>query len=263
MAGRRPLDGVRVMVTRPRSQAAGLCNLLAQEGAIPVEVPAVAIEPLPDLASLDAALDRLGSYQWVVFTSANAVDVVLGRIPRMAEGADAFADLGVCAIGPGTAAALEGWGLQPAYVPERYVAEGLVDGLQAHLATGDRVLLPRAEGARGVLIDGLRSAGAMVEEVPIYRAVPPPDLAACARSALEAGVDAVTFTSSSTVRHLVAALDGRAEALDGVVVACVGPVTAATAGEAGLRVDVVASEYATPGLVAALCEHYALVGGGR
>ena len=94
MAGRGPLDGVKVMVTRPRSQAAGLCNLLAQEGAIPVEVPAVAIEPLPDLASLDAALDRLGSYQWVVFTSANAVDVVLGRMPRMAEGADAFADLG-------------------------------------------------------------------------------------------------------------------------------------------------------------------------
>ena len=260
MARRGPLEGVRVMVTRPRAQAAGLCGLLAREGAIPVEVPAVAIEPLPDLASLDAALDRLAAYQWLVFTSANAVDVVLDRMRGPGEGA--FADVRVCAIGPGTAATLEARGLHPAYIPDRYVAEGLVDGLQARLAPGDRVLLPRAEGARGILVQGLRSAGAVVEEVPIYRAVPPPGLPARARSALASGVDAVTFTSSSTVRHLVAALDRGAEALDGIVVACIGPVTAATAGEAGLCVDVVAREYAAPGLVTALREHYALVGGG-
>ena len=263
MAGRGALEGLRVMVTRPRSQAAGLCGLLAQEGAIPVEVPAVAIEPLPDLASLDAALERLADYRWVVFTSANAVRVVLDRIRRLGRGTGAFADVPVCAIGPATAAALKGWGLHPAYVPEEYVAEGLLDGLQSRLAPGDRVLLPRAAGARGVLTDGLRSAGAVVEEVPIYRAVPPPDLAACARSALEGGVGAVTFTSSSTVRHLLGALDRGVQALDGVVVACIGPVTADTACEAGLRVDVVAREYAAPGLVTALCEHYALVGGGR
>ena len=260
MAGRGPLDGVRVMVTRPRSQAAGLCGLLAQEGAIPVEAPAVVIEPLADLSLLDAALGRLGAYQWVVFTSANAVEVALDRVR---EGVDAFADVRVCAIGPGTAAAMEARGLHAAYVPDRYVAEGLLDGLTARLTSGDRVLLPRAEGARGVLVEGLRAAGAVVEEVSIYRAVPPPDLAARARCALESGVDAVTFTSSSTVRHLVAALDGGAAALDGVVVACIGPVTAATAGEAGLQVDVVAREYAAPGLVTALREHYAVVGGGR
>ena len=123
------------------------------------------------------------------------------------------------------------------------------------------MLLPRAEGARGVLVEGLRSVGAVVEEVPIYRAAPPPDLAERARAAIESGVDAVTFTSSSTVRHLVGALDGGAAALGGVVVACIGPVTAGTAGEAGLRVDVVAREYAAPGLVTALREHYALTGG--
>ena len=257
MAGRGPLDGVKIMVTRPRAQAAGLCGLLAQEGAVPIEVPAVAIEPLPDIGALDAALGRLAEYQWLVFTSANAVEAVLHRVADPA----AFAGVRVCAIGPGTAAALEAQGLHPAYVPDRYVAEGLLDGLTARVSPGDRVLLPRAEGARGVLVDGLRSAGAEVEEVPIYRAVPPPDLAARARAALERGVDAVTFTSSSTVRHLVSALDGGAEALDGVVVACIGPVTAATAREFGLRVDVVAGEYAAPGLVTALREHYALVGG--
>ena len=262
MTERDPLEGVRVMVTRPRSQAAGLCGLLSQEGAVPIEVPAVAIEPLPDLADLDEALGRLAAYQWVVFTSANAVEVVLERMRGLGGGAAAFANVQVCAIGPGTAAALEDWGLPPAYLPEQYVAEGLVDGLQARLASGDRVLLPRAAGARWILTQGLRSAGAVVEEVPIYRAVPPAGLAACARSALESGVDAVTFTSSSTVRHLVVALDRGAEALDGVVVACIGPVTAATAGEAGLRVDVVAREYAVPGLVTALRDHYALVGGG-
>ena len=223
-----------------------------------MEAPAVVIEPLPDLASLDAALGRLADYQWLVFTSANAVEVVLDRVPA----ADAFAGVSVCAIGPGTAAAMEERGLHAAYVPDRYVAEGLLNGLTARLAPGDRVLLPRAEGARGVLVDGLRSAGAVVEEVSIYRAVPPLDLAVRARAALESGVDAVTFTSSSTVRHLVGALDGGAAALDGVVVACIGPVTAATASEAGLRVDVVAREYAAPGLVTALREHYAVVGGG-
>ena len=257
MASRGPLDSVRVMVTRPRSQAASLCGLLAAEGAIPVEVPAVAIEPLPDLGALDAALGRLADYQWLVFTSANAVGAVLGRV----SGPAAFAGVRVCAIGPGTAAALEAQGLHPAYVPDRYVAEGLLDGLTARVAPGDRVLLPRAEGARGVLVEGLRSAGAVVEEVPIYRAVAPPDLAERARSAFDSGVDAVTFTSSSTVRHLVAALDGGAAALAGVVVACIGPVTAGTAGEAGLRVEVVAREYAAPGLVTALREHYALLGG--
>ena len=263
MAGRGALEGLRVMVTRPRSQAAGLCGLLAQEGAIPVEAPAVVIEPLPDLADLDAALGRLADYRWLVFTSANAVEVVLDRMSAQGDDIGAYADVRVCAIGPATAAALERWGLTPAYVPDEYVAEGLLDGLVARVAPGDRVLLPRAEGARGVLADGLRSAGAVVEEVSIYRAVPPPDLAARARSALDDGVDVVTFTSSSTVRHLVGALDGGAAALDGVVVACIGPVTAATAREAGLRVDVVAREYAAPGLVTVLCEHYALVGGGR
>lgn len=263
MAGRGALDGLRVMVTRPRSQASGLCGLLAQEGAIPVEVPAVSVEPMPDLADLEAALARLADYRWVVFTSANAVRLVLDGMGARGDGDGAFADVRVCAIGPATAAALEGYGLSPAYIPAEYVAEGLLDGLQARLSPGDRVLLPRAAGARGVLTDGLRAAGAVVEEVSIYRAVPPPDLASCARSALERGVDVVTFTSSSTVRHLVDALDGGAAALDRVVVACIGPVTAATAREVGLRVDIVAREYAAPGLVTALRDHYSLVGGGR
>jgi uroporphyrinogen III methyltransferase/synthase len=252
-----PLFGKRVLVTRTRQQASVLSELLAREGAWPVELPAIAIEPLEDLSALDTALKQLSTYQWVAFTSANAVALVFQRLQALERDARAFGEVRVCAIGPGTAAALEARGLRADYTPGEFVSEALAEGLRKRVTAGDRVLLPRAVGGRDVLAKGLQAAGAAVDEVPLYRAITPSDSRDRARSILEEGVDIATFTSSSTVRNLVDLLNGEVAALRGATVACIGPVTAQTVEELlGRRPDVVATEYTVPGLVAALREHF-------
>ena len=251
-----PLFGKRVLVTRTREQASVLSDLLARQGARPVELPTIAIEPLEELSALDAALGRLGDYQWVLFTSANTVALLFGRLEALGRDARAFGGAQVCAIGPGTAAALEARGIRPDYLPEEFVSEAVVAGLSQRLTAGSRILLPRAVGGREVLPQGLRDAGARVEEVPIYRAVTPPDAERRARAILQEGLDIATFTSSSTVRNLIELLGGNPAPLRDVTVACIGPVTAETARELGLRVDVVATEYTVPGLVEALVHHF-------
>ena len=162
----------------------------------------------------------------------------------------------LAAIGPATAEALDALGLRADVVPDRFVAEALADALEPRIAAGDRVLLPRAADSRDVLPSRLRAAGAEVEDLPVYESRRPaePDPAVVAR--IEAGeIDIATFTASSTVRGCLDLLGGRAELLRGVTIACIGPITARTAAEAGLRVDVVAREHTIPGLMAALREH--------
>ena len=288
----RPLFGKRVLITRTRRQASTLARLLADEGAAPIELPAVEIEPAADEAATEAALDglRAGVYGWVVFTSANAVELFFGLMRERGLDARAFAGAKAAAIGPATADALAQRGIVADAVPEEYIAEGVVEALRPHLRPGERVLLPRAEGARPELVEGLRSLGAEVDEVTLYRSAVPKEAPAEALSLLRGGgIDIVTFTSSSTVRNLAALLgdDFRVilsgggprarkvvasrRSLEGgeggvatgergrtaaraPLVACIGPITADTARELGLRVDVVASEHTVPGLVAALRE---------
>jgi uroporphyrinogen III methyltransferase/synthase len=237
-----PLFGKRVVVTRTREQASSLSARLRDLGAEPVEVPTIRIEPPADGgAGLRAAVDRLaaGAYDWVVFTSPNGVDRTFDLLPdaRLVRAR-------VAAIGPGTAAALAERRVVPDLVPARYVAEGLLEELPAGPG---RVLLARAAVARDVLPDGLRASGWEVDVAEAYRTVAA-DLDPAARDGL-AGADAITFTSSSTVQRFVE-LAGR----DAVppVVACIGPVTAATARELGLDVTVEAAEHTIDGLVAAL-----------
>ncbi len=254
----RPLFGKRVLITRTRRQASTLARLLAEEGAVPIELPAIEIEPAADPAAVEAALDGLhvGVYSWIVFTSANAVELFFGLVGERGLDARAFAGAKAAAIGPATAEALAGRGIVADAVPEEYIAEGVVEALRPHLRPGDRVLLPRAEGARPELVEGLRALGGEVDEVILYRAAVPREAPAEALSLLrDGGVDVVTFTSSSTVRNLSALLDGDVECLRRPLVACIGPITAETARELGLRLDVVASEHTVPGLVAALREY--------
>ena len=251
------LFGKRVLVTRTRDQASVLSGLLARQGARPVELPTIVIQPLEELSALDTALGRLGEYHWVLFTSTNTVALLFQRLEVLGRDARAFGGAQVCAIGPGTAAALEAHGLRADYVPEESVSESVVTGLLPRLtAARSRVLLPRVAAGREVLSQGLRDAGAQVEEVPIYRAVTPPDAERRVRAILQEGLDVATFTSSSTVRNLVELLGGDPAPLRDVTVACIGPVTAETARELGLQVDVVATEYTVPGLVEALVEHF-------
>jgi uroporphyrinogen III methyltransferase/synthase len=259
----KPLFGKRVLVTRTRQQASALSRLLSQQGAEPIELPALELVPRADprrLARTISALTR-GRYQWVVFTSANGVDIFFRRLREAGRDARAFAGARVCAIGPGTAAALAAHGLRADLVPEEFVAESVVEALRLHLRPGNRVLVPRAESARPELVEGLRSCGAKVAEVTLYHAAVPKEAPAEALEMLRRGaIDIVTFASSSAVTNLLKLLGGDTAPLKGPLIACIGPVTARAAREAGLEVRVESREHTIPGLVRALQDHFSRPG---
>ena len=239
----RPLFGRRVVVTRARAQASSLVERLTGLGAETVELPTIEIADAADGGEgLGAAADRLGTYDWVVFTSVNAVDRLFGGV----RDARAFGLARVAAVGPGTATALAGRGVVADLVPETAMAESLVEALPRASGAG-RVFLPQAADARPVLAEGLRAKGWQVDVVEAYRTVaarPSEDALAAATKA-----DAIAFTSSSTVTSWLALVG--AGALPPVV-ACIGPVTAATASEHGVPVTIVATEHTVDGLVDAL-----------
>lgn len=243
---RLSLFGKRVIVTRTRTQASELAHLLRRKGAAPIEVPTIDIVDPVDETLVSDAIGRLRDYEWAVFTSPNGASRFCDRLAD----ARAFGGVRIAAIGPGTARVLAERNLIADLVPERYVAEGLLEAFPAPTGTG-RVLLARAEEARDVLPDGLAEAGWQVDVVPVYRTVRA-HLGADARAEV-AAADVVTFTSSSTVRHFVDLLGGDAVP---ATVACIGPVTAATARELGLRVDVEADTHTIAGLVHALEAHF-------
>lgn len=257
---RAPLAGRRILVTRPRDQAARLTELLEAEGAETVALPTIRIEPPEDWAPLDAAIRALSDYDCVIFTSVNGVAAFRERLRRAGRDARAAAGRIVVAIGPATAGALREEGLAPDVVPEEFTAEGVVAALRPRLGPGTAVLLVRAAEARDVLPRELGAAGARVTIAPAYRTALAREGAEQALALLAARrIDAVTFTSSSTVRGFAAlvAPDDPGRLLDGVVVAAIGPVTAGTAAEHGLHVRVMPHEYTVPALAAAIAEHFA------
>jgi uroporphyrinogen III methyltransferase/synthase len=245
---RRPLFGRRVLVTRTRDQASALAGALQDLGAEAVEVPVIeVVDPRDGGDALRAATTRLGEVDWVVVTSPNGATRLLAALAATGGDARRFGTAKVAAIGPSTAAALAAGGLRADLVPERFVAEALLDAFPAPPPGGGRVLLARAEVARDVLPDGLRQRGWDVEVVDAYRTAPA-TLTEAQRAAVT-GADIVTFTSSSTVERFLDALgDGAVPP----VVACIGPVTAATARDRGLAVDIEAEVHTVDGLVAAL-----------
>jgi uroporphyrinogen-III synthase len=237
-----------------------MCELLEDAGAQPVELPAIAIVPPDDFEPLDDAVSRLSSFRWVIFASVNAVEYVFQRLEDQGKDARAFGVARVGAIGPATTAALERRGIRPDFTPSRSVSSAALEELSVFEWNGVSVLLPAADIGHDELADGLSRLGAQVERVTAYRTVTPPDAAQRAREAFDEGIDIVTFTSSSTVRNLLSLLDsdggnGR-DALSGVLVACIGPVTSGTAGELGLRVDIEADNHTVDGLADALIKHF-------
>lgn len=249
------LAGRRVLVTRAAHQAGVLSGLLREAGALPIELPVIAFQPPADPARLDACLTKLGGYDWVVFTSANGVDAATSRLDELGLNSNELEHTRLAAIGSATAARLREHGLPVAFQPAEFVAEAVLAGLVERGVAGQRVLLLRAERARSILPDGLREVGAEVDVVPAYRTeLPEPSsqLDAIIQHFKDDEIDIVTLTSSSTARNLVKLLEGRIDLLNRARIACIGPITATTATELGLRVDVVAGEYSIPGLVAAL-----------
>lgn len=254
-----PLAGRRILVTRPRDQAAGLISRLRELGAEPMEFPTIRIDPPADYGPLDRAIARLSDYRWVIFTSRNGVRAFFRRVEETGADAGPLRSARLAAIGPETAAALEQRGFRVDFAPGEFRAEALVEGFGRLGVAGARILLARAERARDVLPEGLRSLGAEVDVVAVYRTVPEAADPRPVMEMLEAkGLHALTFTSSSTVAHFARALpvESLRPHLDGVVVACIGPVTAQTAQRLGLRVDVVAREYTAAGLVEALVDAF-------
>ncbi|HLW00435.1 MAG TPA: uroporphyrinogen-III synthase [Ktedonobacterales bacterium] len=252
----RPLSDKRILITRAAEQAAGLSRLLEAEGAEVLTLSAISIEPASDAAALDRALTQIGRYQWVIFTSANGVRAFVERLHHLSLDWRAFKGVHLGAIGPATAEALRASGVQPDFMPDEYVAEAITAGIGA--VAGQRILLPRADIAREALAVDLRKMGAEVDEIAAYRTVVRPLDEQTVMAALARRPDAITFTSSSTVRGFVAALPelDAAEALRGVAVACIGPITAQTAREAGLTPQIIAEVYTMPGLTRALVSYF-------
>jgi uroporphyrinogen III methyltransferase/synthase len=242
----RPLFGRSIVVTRAREQASELRLRLENLGAEVVELPAIAIEPV------DFALPELAG-GWLVFTSANGVEAFFDRgIVAHGRDARALARLRIAAIGPGTAAALARRGLCADLVPERFVAEALLDAFPAPVSPGEPALIARAQNARDVLPEGLSARGYTVEVLPVYRTVAAvPDAQDVARARAGA-VDAITFTSSSTVANFCDVLGSLPEPQPLVV--SIGPVTSETARARGLRVDREADPHTIDGLVASLLD---------
>lgn len=245
---RRPLHGRTVVVTRARAQASGLAKTLRGLGAQVVELPAIRIEPLTGAEEARAAAKAIGDYDVICLTSPNGVKLLFEAIADAGLDARALAGATVAAIGPGTARALAAQGIAADVIPERFVAEALVEVLEDVEVEGKRVLVARAAEARDVLPDALRERGAEVDVVALYETVrEAPDEGAIAAAQ---AADYVTFTSSSTVKNLIAALGDRFPAAARIV--SIGPVTSDTVREAGLEVAVEADRHDVDGLLSAL-----------
>jgi len=258
---RRPLDGLRVVVTRFRQPGDPLRTELAGLGAEVIDVPTIEIRPLPYGPGIETALAKLGRTALAVFTSANSVRFFFSMLEISGRGLEALAGCRVCAVGPSTAKALEDFGVLPDLVAREYTAEGLGAVLMGWDVAGQRILIPRVRVARDSLPALLTSRGATVEVLPLYETVCPAEAARLLEEAFTMGVvDLVTFTSSSSVTNFVRALTPVVplEQLrrQRTQVACLGPVTAETARRLGLHVDIMPHEYTVPALVQAIVKTY-------
>jgi uroporphyrinogen III methyltransferase/synthase len=246
----KPLFGTKILITRTRSQASSLSKLLESYGADCVELPTIKIVPPADkYAALDHEVEKLSTYQWLIFTSTNGVDAFFSRLALKKLDARALGNVKVAVIGPATAARLKTYGIQADVIPERFVAESLAAKLVPEMAKTTKVLLVRAQTAREVLPEALKAHGANVTIVLAYQTVPAVENKAKLVDLLTAKkIDMITFTSSSTVQNLVQLLDNKTELLQDTALACIGPITAATCEKSGLKPTLVATKFTIPAL---------------
>jgi uroporphyrinogen-III synthase len=253
----KPLAGLRVLVGRARHQASALSAGLQALGADVIEVPFIEIRPPRSYVKLDAAIKRVAEYDWLILTSVNGVDALAACLKRLRISGESLRQLQIAAIGPATRGAIEAIGLKVSVVPQRYIAESVVESLRG-MAREKRILLLRAKVARDVIPRELRKIGATVDVVEAYETVVP----AGSRKMLQATMkdsdsrpDVVCFTSSSTVRNFVQLIGGRGRpphtGIEGVRFASIGPITSATLRELGLPAHIEAKEYTIPGLIQA------------
>jgi uroporphyrinogen-III synthase len=249
-----PLAGKRIVVTRALAQAEGLSSLLRQFGADVIDAPVIEIHPPDSYEALDAALNTILDYDWLILTSVNGVEAMFSRLEPLGLSVDSLQHLKIAAIGPATEERIQDHGLVVDIVPQRYVAEEVVRSLRK-LTKGEKVLLVRAKVARDVIPEELRQAGAQVDVVEAYQTVVPQDAKKRLQSIFSDGpVDAITFTSSSTVKNFLSLITATniPEKLAKVKFASIGPVTSDALREFGLPVHVEADEYTMEGLAQAI-----------
>jgi uroporphyrinogen-III synthase len=251
-----PLHNRRILITRTRKQASDLAAQLEALGASTILIPTIEIVPPETYTPLDDALTRLDTFDWLLFTSANAVEAFAQR--RSLHPSSATMPK-IAVIGPATASAVEAFGLPVALLPPRYIAESLAESL-APYAHGSRMLLVRAEDARDILPNTLAQAGADLSIAPAYsNRIPPGSISALQTLFANPTTipDAITFTSASTARNLIALLDTASLTLpSGIALASIGPVTSEALRELGLQPTIETSEPTIPALVKALADHF-------
>jgi len=250
---RLPLFGRRIVVTRAQDQAAEFVDRLHALGADAIEWPVISLQPAADPRPLDEAIEQLGTYDWLIFTSVNGVRFFLDRLDRSAHDLRSL-KARICAIGPATRRAIESLHLKVDLMPEEYVAESLVSAFSSEALHGKRILLPRAAVARDVIPAKLTELGAKIDVVEAYRNQAPPEAAERGKALFSSGKkpEWITFTSSSTVTNALAIV-GR-DALEGVRIASIGPVTSKTIRDNGLVVTAEAKHFTLDGLIEAILD---------
>jgi uroporphyrinogen-III synthase len=267
---RSPIEGRRIVVTRAEKQAMEMIQLIEAKGAKAYLFPVIKTEWASDLSSLDQAIHKLEQFDWIFFTSVNGVDYFFERVQEVRLNQHPDLDLeallkgiSIAAIGVKTAKAIESWGLTVSVVPPSFKQEKLFEACKRKMESGMRVLYPRAKVVRQQLSQQLRESGLRVEEVEVYQTTSAENEKDEFLQSLSMGeIDAITFTSSSTVSRFVAILEDGAlkqrwrELLATVDIACIGPITAQTAKQLGLRVAIEAEEYTVEGLLNQIEEFY-------
>lgn len=254
-----PLFGKTFVITRPEEQSEAFMSGLLERGAEPFLFPVIETVPPEDWKPLDTAIQKLDSYDGLIFTSVNGVKFFMRRLKEKGKDIRELKGLRLYAIGSKTEKAVNALGINVDVVPESYVAESLIESMGKENIKGKKFLLPRAAVAREILPDQLRAQGAVVDVAPAYQTVrPQTDTGELICRLKEGTIDAVTFTSSSTVTHFMGLVGADLlPQLKKIAVACIGPVTAKTAEKAGLKVDIMAEKFTVDGLIAALEKYFA------
>lgn len=254
----QPLFGKGVVITRPERQADDLAKLLAAQGAHPIYFPTIAIETPEDWRELDAAIDSISSFNWLIFTSANGVHFFFKRLREKGGDVRDLKGIKICCIGPATAGQIEARGIRVDLVPDEFIAEGILKSFADMDLRGQKILIPRAVRARDILPAELKKQGADVVVATAYRTVNSGRKKEEITALIDAGeVDVITFTSSSTVTRFVEIVGADYLLPPHIRIACIGPVTAATAEKSGFSIDIRQEVYTMEGLVGSLVRYFA------
>ena len=258
--GHKPLDGKKIVITRPVEQSDEFAAILSRLGGEPVKFPVIAIAPPDSWDAVDKAVFNLERYSWIIFTSVNGVESFIGRLIELEKDIHkALSDVKICTVGLKTADAVEGYGLRVDFIPEEFRGEAIVEGFKEIGVKGEKILLPRAQTGREILPEELNKMGMKVDVVPVYKIIRPEVDTSWFKMMLnKKEIDVVTFTSGSCVRNFIELL-GSGEykiLLSGVKIACISPVTADSVRKHGLKADIVPERYTIEDLAGAIGRYY-------